>query len=127
MRAYRKAHPETMAAIDRRKRERLKSENPSRAIWSEVRRRARRKGIPFDIEVEDVIVPTTCPILGIPLTFGEGQACDNSPSIDRLDPTRGYVKGNCFVISNKANRMKQDNTLADFRKIVAYIESRLKS
>ena len=47
------------------------------------------------------------------------------PSLDRLVPEKGYVKGNCFIISNKANRMKQDNTLEDFQRIVSYIQERL--
>jgi hypothetical protein len=45
--------------------------------------------------------------------------------LDRLVPEKGYVKGNCFIISNKANRMKQDNTLEDFQRIVSYIQERL--
>ena len=42
-------------------------------------------------------------------------------------PDLGYVKGNCFIISSKANRMKKENTLEDFYKIISYIKERLSS
>jgi hypothetical protein len=66
-----------------------------------------------------------CPILGLKLFSGNNMAQDCSPSLDRLVPNKGYVKGNCFIISNKANRMKQDNTLEDFMKIISYIKERI--
>ena len=31
---------------------------------------------------------------------------ENSPSLDRIDPTKGYVKGNVWIISHKANVFK---------------------
>lgn len=65
-------------------------------------------------------------ILGIKLEFGIGRVHDASPSVDRIIPDKGYVKGNCFVISSKANRMKQGNTLEDFYNIINYITERLK-
>ena len=46
--------------------------------------------------------------------FGGGDkndAKDNSPSLDRIDPNIGYVKGNVHWISNRVNRMKSDQTL----------------
>lgn len=52
-----------------------------------------------------------CPILGIELAWGGGATGrDNSPSIDRLENTRGYTPDNCRVISWRANRLKSDAT-----------------
>jgi hypothetical protein len=48
-----------------------------------------------------------CPVLGIPYDFmskGKGGRY-NSKSIDRKDPTKGYIKGNIRFISRQANSM----------------------
>lgn len=124
-REYRKNNPEVLRAADKRKRLKLLANDPARALWYEIRKRAKRQKVAFDLGVEDLVYPTTCPILGIPLFQTAGCQTDNTPSLDRLVPARGYVKGNCFFISNKANRMKQDNTLEDFQKIITYIQERL--
>ncbi len=75
--------------------------------------RAKRDGIPCDLSVEDIIIPEFCPILGIPLITGTGRMHQNSPSLDRIIPSLGYVKGNVQIISWKANTMKQDASLSD--------------
>lgn len=72
------------------------------------RRRAREQGLPFDLTVFDIIIPEVCPVLGLPLAMGEGRSRDNSPSLDKIDPAKGYVRGNVQVISDLANRMKQN-------------------
>jgi hypothetical protein len=92
----------------------------------ETKKRAKKRGIIFEIEVSDIIIPKVCPILGIELSFGIGRVHDASPSLDRIVPDEGYVKGNCFIISAKANRMKQENTLETLEKIVSYIKERMK-
>lgn len=81
------------------------------------RNRARDKNLPFDIDREYVrsIVVSHCPVFGIPLEWsarrGKGQgALANSPSLDRIDPTKGYVKGNVWIISQKANSIKNNAT-----------------
>lgn len=88
-----------------------------------IHNRAKKKNIEFNLTIDDIVVPENCPILGIPLSVNDGFAKDNSPSIDRVDPNKGYVKGNCCVISCKANRMKQENTLEDLLKIIDYIKN----
>ena len=44
----------------------------------------------------------------------------NSPSLDRIDPTKGYVKGNVMMMSALANRMKQDATLKQLNQFSRY-------
>lgn len=56
------------------------------------------------------------------LTFGTGKAVDSSPSLDRLIPAKGYVKGNVRVISRRANCLKSNGTLEEFRAVMAYME-----
>lgn len=50
---------------------------------------------------------------------------DNSPSIDRLVPHKGYVKGNVRVVSNRANRFKQDCTLEEMELIFKYMKENI--
>ena len=58
-------------------------------------------------------IPEFCPILGIPLIRVGTIATDNSPSIDRIDSTKGYIKGNVQVISKKANTLKNSSSLSE--------------
>jgi hypothetical protein len=87
--------------------ERVTSE---KRLWQGAKHRAARSGLPFNIEPSDFSVPDLCPLLGIPLTHGPGKIHDNSPSLDRLVPSLGYVKGNIIVISYRANRIKQNSS-----------------
>ncbi len=87
-----------------------------------LRRKAEKLGLPFDLTEEDVVVPSVCPVLGIPIEKdGRGQR-DTAPSVDRTIPGRGYVQGNVAVISMKANRIKNDATLEELRLVVQYME-----
>lgn len=74
------------------------------------KRRASRDGVPFDLKKDDVQIPTHCPILGMKLGKGSGHHALNSPSLDRIVSSRGYVKDNVAVISHKANRLKGEAT-----------------
>lgn len=123
---YRKEHPEWAKQTKRRARLKLKETKPEYLIWLETKKRAKARGIKFDLEVEEILIPKTCPILGIELSFGKGTVHDASPSLDRIVPEKGYVKGNCFIISSKANRMKQENTLETLEIIINYIKERMK-
>ena len=72
------------------------------------RRRAREAGLSFDLVLEDIAVPEVCPILGVPIEMSSERTYGTSPSLDRIVPELGYVRGNVQVISDKANRMKTD-------------------
>ena len=83
---------------------------------------AKKKGIDFTITVDDLVIPDVCPVLGIKLNkLPDSKQADNAPSIDRIDPSKGYIKGNVSVISNKANRKKQDSTVEELLKIIEYM------
>jgi len=81
----------------------------------------------FDLAVEDILpLPTHCPVLGIELDYGRKKhVMDNSPSLDRLNSTRGYVKGNVAVISHRANRIKNEGTVEEHESVVAYMKRQL--
>ena len=127
--ARRRRHYDTNASYyyEKRKRERASIES---SILARVKSRAKLKGIPFNMTVEDITIPKVCPILGIELTFNYGKGSghhDDSPSVDRIYPDRGYVKGNVRIISARANLLKNNATpqeleavLKDLRRIYEY-------
>jgi len=86
--------------------------------------RAKEAGVPFDLTVEDIVIPPTCPVLGIPLVsaIGGGKKGPraNSPTLDRLNPDLGYVRGNVAVVSFRANRAKNDLSLAEIEALAAF-------
>ena len=85
-------------------------------------KRAKAKGIEFNLSYEDLLpIPTKCPLLGIPIFYEQNKRSDHSPSIDRIDSNKGYTKDNVWIISNKANRIKSDATISDLFQILAGI------
>lgn len=85
--------------------------NPIKVLINDARGRAKRKGVSFDITEEDLTIPKLCPLLNIPILISSNGLTDNSPSIDRIDNTKGYIKGNVMIISHKANTCKNSLTL----------------
>ena len=67
-------------------------------------------------------IPEVCPVLGIPVNrggVGKKGGRPDSPSMDRIDPTKGYIKGNVRVISNRANTLKCNATVAELEAVLA--------
>jgi hypothetical protein len=89
--------------------EQQRRDNYARYIFMSLRTRARRLNIEFNLEESDIVIPDVCPVLGIPLTqlVGHGRQ-DYNPSVDRIIPQKGYTKGNIEIMSDKANRMKNN-------------------
>lgn len=82
--------------------------------------RAERLGLPFDLTEEDIEIPLRCPVLGLPLAISDGRPSANSPSLDRIYPERGYVRGNVLVVSMRANELKRDATIQELMLLVAF-------
>lgn len=100
-----------------------KIQRPERIMVNFARTRAKRKGLPFCLEEKDIIMPAVCPILGTAFKHGDYKALPTSPTLDRIDSSKGYEVGNVWVISHRANRMKQDSTLIELKTILKYMES----
>ncbi|MBB4378457.1 hypothetical protein [Bradyrhizobium sp. SBR1B] len=84
---------------------------PRKAMLLNARRAARRFNVPINITVEDIVIPARCPAFDIPLERSNGVAGEASPSVLRLEPQLGYVKGNVIVVSAKAARDPLARTL----------------
>ncbi len=84
-------------------------EGRARYLLKRSKERAKLCGFEHNITIEDTTVPELCPYLNIKLTtqFGKGQLGTNA-SIDRIDNTKGYIKGNVQIVSRRANTMKSD-------------------
>jgi hypothetical protein len=107
--------------VKQRKRNRLVDDG-RRELWGGARIRAKSKGIPFTITIDDIVIPEVCPVLGIKLEHGVGYVCDNSPTLDRIIPELGYVVGNIQVISHRANTIKNNASLEDMIKVVEHMK-----
>ena len=99
--------------------------NPIPQMLSNAKIRAKQKGVDFNLTSKYLkkIFPKNnkCPITGLNFQFGykdkEKINKNNSPSLDRIIPSKGYVEGNVMVISDLMNRMKQDSTYEDMEKL----------
>jgi hypothetical protein len=115
---YRDAHyPQMLQRIKN-----WRNKNPEKAMLQRVRARARRKGYEFNLELSDILIPKVCPIIAIDINKEvTGAPRDDSPSLDRIDNTKGYVKGNVMVISHKANGMKHNATPEELIKFARWV------
>lgn len=80
----------------------------------------------FTIKFEDVPWVTHCPILGIKLNYKGKSFSDDYASFDRIDSSKGYIKGNVAIISWKANKMKSNGSSKDHRNIADWIDNNTK-
>jgi len=83
--------------------------------------RAKRLGVPCDLQPGDIVIPDVCPVLGIRLERGRGGWADGSPSMDRITPRAGYVKSNVRVISWRANKLKSNATARELYAIARWM------
>jgi hypothetical protein len=89
---------------------RTKTENTAKYMHKHAKARAKKKGIPFEIEVSDIVIPEYCPYLGVKLQVSFNSDARHSPSLDRIDPKKGYTKDNIQVVSRIFNSMKWDSS-----------------
>lgn len=87
--------------------------NITTQLLNSCRVRALQKNMDFNIIKEDIIIPEYCPILLTKIECGTKDNYSNSPSVDRIDNTKGYIKGNIQVISKKANTIKNNATIEE--------------
>jgi len=87
------------------------------------KRRAKTKGLEFNLTVKDIIIPEHCPILETKLACKSGTSGGqkNSPALDRINSKRGYTKDNVQVISHLANMMKSHATQEELMKFANWI------
>lgn len=111
-RKWREDHPEQQKFIDQRMKEKYWS-SPWRKIIAGARTRAARKHIPFDLTFEWGEARWTgfCELTKMPFVQRHNATIGIfSPSLDRIDPTKGYTQKNCRFILLGVNGLKHDGT-----------------
>ena len=97
-----------------------KWEQPEHYLFYSAKHRAKVRGLAFTLCVEDIHIPTVCPVLGIPLFKSDNKFSPNSPTLDRIDNTKGYTKENVIVVSFRANNLKSDATPVELKRLAIY-------
>jgi hypothetical protein len=102
-----------------------RKENKDVFALKRIKERAKEKGLDFNLTREDIQHPPVCPVFGFTLErSNDGLPKKNSPSVDRIDPNKGYTKDNIQIISQLANAMKQNATP---EQLIAFAEWVLKT
>lgn len=81
------------------------------------RNSAKKRNQEFSLEISDIVdfwneQAGICAYSGREMTLTAGQL--NTVSIERIDSTIGYTKGNTILVCQAINRMKSDFTFEDF-------------
>ena len=91
-----------------------------KVMFQSARSRARQSNLDFDLTIDFLatIAPTHCPIDGRPLDWSKeiennGRPHATSPSLDRINPAKGYTMDNVRIIGDKWNRWKSNMTIND--------------
>lgn len=96
-----------------------------RYLVKSARRRAVERNLEFSIVAEDIVLPEMCPLLGISMRMNEQKREDNSYSIDRLDNNKGYTKDNIWIISSRANFLKNNATIEELELLVKNLRMKI--
>ena len=104
------------------KRRELHRKDPRKVMFIHARKRAKEKKLDFNIKLSDITIPEICPLLNIPLYVSDIKLGPNSPSLDRIDSTKGYIKGNVMVISYRANTAKGNLSLIELELLVSNLK-----
>lgn len=90
---------------------------PEKLLWRSASDRAKKQGKVFDLPLEEINIPDICPVFKIPFE----RKTRFSASLDKIDPSKGYVKGNVQVISKLANLMKSDASEEELKTFAKWI------
>jgi len=103
---------------------RTRKDNIENYIYQVAKQSAKKRGLDFNLDISDIVIPDVCPIFNTPFK-NETRTGRNprAPSIDRKDSTIGYVKGNVEIISWRANFLKSNGTAAEFKQLSEYLNA----
>jgi hypothetical protein len=95
----------------------------AKLLYKNIKSRCKRTGKEFSIDLEDIIIPEKCPVFGFELKREDKQTWMCAPSVDRIDSSKGYIKGNVTVVSRRANILKRDATVEELELLLNYYKT----
>ena len=106
----------------------IPSSDPFYERATSLMQQARREGVPigfksiteFAVYIKE-ITPEKCPVFGVKLKSNKNKAGKWSPSVDKIMPRKGYVKGNLQVMSWFANAMKRDASRKELKQFARWV------
>jgi len=118
---YRKKNKERIAEYHKEYQQKNKRSKPTPDMYrffsnkaSRLKTKSRENKIPYDLDGKYLqsIYPEDgkCPALNIEMKAGSDSDWRLSPSVDRIDPSGGYIRGNVIWISWLANCIKSSAT-----------------
>lgn len=114
--SYKDEMPESRLRAVAKRKEKIKND-PVERLFVRAKARSCSSGHKFNLTREDIIIPDKCPVLGTEFEYKTEQTM----SVDRIDSSKGYVKGNVQVISWKANMMKNSATPEELLKFAEWV------
>ena len=112
---WNKDNPERRKEIRRR----YEEKDPVRFLLHSSKYNAKAKGLEWNLSREDIVIPSVCPVFQVPFEKGTWYAM----SVDRIDPSKGYIPGNIQIISRLANSMKQNATSSQLKLFANWIQN----
>ena len=111
------------ALNERERRNRDWKIDAARLLYKNIKSRCKRMGREFSIELEDILIPEKCPVFGFNLKREDRETWMCAPSVDRIDSSKGYIKGNVTVVSRRANIIKRDATIEELEQLFNYYKT----
>jgi hypothetical protein len=119
--AYRAADPERYKEYDRKDQMKQRIRHPWRSSFNAARKRARKKGLEFTITHDWARANFTgfCALTGLPFAVreevGKSGPGPFSPSLDQIEPAKGYTPDNCRYVLFAVNAFKHVLSDAEMR------------
>lgn len=104
--------------------------DPRAKLYYNAKKRAGDIGVPFDLTLDDIVIPEHCPALGLEIRDYTGcgkpdfHKHHDAATLDRVDNSKGYVANNIQVICKRANLLKKDATISEIAGVLAYMLER---
>ena len=96
----------------------LKCDDRRYGMFHNAQYRAKKRGLPFTIKIEDIVIPEVCPLLNISLVSNSDCNDPRNPSLDQIVPGKGYTPDNIQVISYRANVLKWNASVEELETLI---------